>query len=135
MKKLLAVAALCVLVLTLLISAGCGKKTETTTPITPTSSVIKIKDFAFDPAEITVAPGTSVTWINEDSTVHTITTTTFDSGEIKPNEQYKFTFGTPGTYDYVCSIHPSMKGKVIVTGESSSGTVPTIPEPPTPPGY
>jgi plastocyanin len=131
-KKWLLGLTLVILVAALVVAGGCGKKAK---PTMPTSSLINIKDFAFNPGEITVAPGTSVTWTNEDSTVHTITSATFDSGEVKPGEQYKFTFSTPGTYDYACSIHPSMRGKVIVTGEGSSGTEPKIPEPPTPPGY
>jgi len=134
MKKLLPVTVLCILIAALLISAGCGKKTKTTTPRT-TENAVKIANFTFSPDTVTVTAGMEITWTNEDSTVHTVTGIDFDSGEIKPGQSYKHTFSSPGTYDYVCSIHPSMKGKVIVTGESSSDTEPTIPEPPTPPGY
>lgn len=122
MRKPVTAVILCVLVAALMISAGCGKKAEKTTPTT-TGNEVRIANFAFSPDTITVKAGTKVTWTNEDSTVHTVSATDFESGEIKPGQSYSRTFSTPGTYDYRCSIHPSMTGKVIVTGGgSSSGT-------------
>jgi len=135
MKRLLLVTVLCVLVAALLVSAGCGKKARTTTPKT-TENAVKIANFAFSPDTITVTTGTKITWINEDSTVHTVTGAGFESGEIKPGQSYNHAFSSPGTYDYHCSIHSSMTGQVIVTGGgASTETVPPPPKPPATPGY
>ena len=138
MKKLLVVTVLCMLVAALLISAGCGKKAQTTTPKTSTNAV-EIVNFAFNPDTITVAAGTEVTWTNNGNTAHTVTGTNFESGEIQPGQSYKHTFSSAGTYDYHCSIHTSMTGQVVVTGGgASTETVPTTPAPTTPsapPGY
>lgn len=74
----------------------------------------------FQPEEITVAPGTTVTWVNEDSFAHTVTSGTrgsptdmFDE-TVDGGGSFSFTFQDPGTYDYFCSIHPGMSGVVIV---------------------
>ncbi len=135
MKKLLLGTVLCVLVAALLISAGCGKKTKKISPTT-TGSEVRIANFAFSPDTITVTAGMEITWINEDSTVHTVTGADFESGEIKPGQSYNHAFSNPGTYDYHCSIHSSMTGQVVVTGSgASTGTVPPPPKPPATPGY
>ena len=119
----------------LIFFAGCGKKAEKTTPKTKENAV-KIANFAFSPDTITVTAGTEITWINEDSTVHTVTGAGFESGEIKPGQSYNHAFSSPGTYDYHCSIHSSMTGQVVVTGGgASTETVPPPPKPPATPGY
>ena len=70
----------------------------------------------FIPGEITVAPGTTVTWVNNEAMPHTVVAPSqgFRSKTLVKDAQFSFTFTTPGDYDYLCSIHPSMKGKVIV---------------------
>jgi plastocyanin len=70
----------------------------------------------FIPGEITVAPGTTVTWVNNEAMPHTVVVPSqgFRSKTLVKDAQFSFTFTTPGDYDYLCSIHPSMKGKVIV---------------------
>jgi glucose/arabinose dehydrogenase/plastocyanin len=76
---------------------------------------VLIKNFSFSPSEITVSAGTKVTWRNEDSIKHTATRQgTFDSGLLAKGEEYSFVFEVPGTFDYICTPHPFMKGKVIV---------------------
>lgn len=80
------------------------------------SASIKISGFAFSPSELTVAKGATVTWTNNDGVAHTITSGSFDSGSIKNGGSFSFTFTQAGTYDYYCSIHPSMKGKITVSG-------------------
>lgn len=75
---------------------------------------ITIKNFAFNPNSITIKSGTTVVWTNKDSTAHTVTGDSFSSGQIQPGESFQFAFSTPGTYNYHCSIHPSMTGKIIV---------------------
>ena len=84
-------------------------------------------DIAYSPQAMSVAAGTTVTWINEDSVFHTITSgssngTTatpdgnFDSGEVQTGEIYAHTFDSIGTFDYYCIPHPWMVGQIQVTG-------------------
>lgn len=70
----------------------------------------------FIPGEITVVPGTTVTWVNKETMPHTVVDTNkgFRSKTIGKDASFSFTFATAGDYDYLCSIHPNMKGKVIV---------------------
>ena len=72
----------------------------------------------FSPATITVVIGVNntVIWTNDDSAEHTVTATnnSFNSGLIEPGQSFTYTFTTPGTYTYYCTIHPWMKGTVIV---------------------
>jgi plastocyanin len=70
----------------------------------------------FVPSEITVVPGTTVTWVNKEIMPHTVVDTNkgFRSKTLAKDSSFSFTFATTGDYDYLCSIHPNMKGKVIV---------------------
>jgi plastocyanin len=70
----------------------------------------------FIPEEITVVPGTTVTWVNKELMPHTVVDTNkgFRSKTLAKDASFSFTFATAGEYDYLCSIHPNMKGKVIV---------------------
>jgi amicyanin len=70
----------------------------------------------FIPAEITVVPGTTVTWVNNEAMPHTVVDSNkgFRSKTLIKDAMFSFTFTTAGDYDYQCSIHPNMKGKVIV---------------------
>jgi plastocyanin len=81
------------------------------------SVAVEIKNFAFNPPEITVPVGGSVTWTNDDSTPHTATGKDRDvlqSGTIHPGESFSQTFDTPGTFDYFCEFHANMKGTIVV---------------------
>ena len=82
----------------------------------PAPSVIKIDNFTFGPADTTVPVGTTVTWVNNDDIPHTVVATdkSFKSKVLDTDEKFSFTFAKAGTYDYFCSIHPHMTGKVIV---------------------
>ena len=78
-------------------------------------------DKCYIPSKITVEKDSSVTWINEDSAFHSVTsgvydepTGLFDSGYMDPYQTFSYVFDTSGTYDYYCTLHPWMKGKVIV---------------------
>ena len=75
---------------------------------------VSIKGFAFVPAEVMMVKGTKVTWTNEDSTPHTATGKDFDSGTLNKGQSWSKTFDTEGTHEYICTLHPSMKGKVVV---------------------
>ena len=77
---------------------------------------VKIDNFAFAPQRIVVQAGTTVTWTNADDAPHTIVSTTklFKSSALDTEDKFSFTFATPGTYDYFCSLHPHMTGTVVV---------------------
>jgi len=83
----------------------------------PTSSTeVKIDNFSFGPAALTVAAGTTVTWTNRDDIPHTVVSDdkAFKSKVMDTDEKFSFTFTKPGTYSYFCSVHPKMTGKVVV---------------------
>jgi plastocyanin len=77
---------------------------------------VKIDNFVFGPAAITVPVGTTVTWTNRDDIPHTVVSTekVFKSKVLDTDEKFSFTFTKPGEYPYFCSIHPKMTGKVVV---------------------
>ena len=78
---------------------------------------MNITDFKFDPATLTVPVGTTVTWTNQDEEPHTVAAKdgSFHSPGMDTHGTYSFTFTTAGSFDYICSIHPFMTGKVVVT--------------------
>ena len=84
---------------------------------TPSTSNVVIQNFAFNPSELTIKQGDTVIWTNKDSVPHTVTS---DSGNelasstLSNGATYSHTFNSAGTFDYHCSIHTMMKGKIIV---------------------
>ena len=85
---------------------------------TTAAAKVSIDNFVFDPEELVVTAGTTVTWVNTDDVAHTVTSTAaaplFDSKTLRTDDKFSFEFKTPGTYDYFCKAHPNMTGKVIV---------------------
>ena len=82
-----------------------------------TNSVeVTIDNFNFAPPTVTVSAGTKVTWVNKDDVPHTVTSDDklFGSRALDTDDKFSFTFQTPGTYPYYCSVHPKMTGKVVV---------------------
>jgi plastocyanin len=82
-----------------------------------TGDSVAIKDFAYAPADLTVAKGTTLIFSNEDSTPHTATSADaggFDTGPIQKDQTKNVTLEQPGTYSYICSFHPFMHGTVTV---------------------
>jgi plastocyanin len=77
---------------------------------------VAIWDFFFEPALPSVAPGTTVVWVNRGAHPHTVSAFdgSFDSGVLMPGEAFAITFGGSGTVWYFCEIHPSMTGGVTV---------------------
>jgi amicyanin len=78
---------------------------------------IKIDNFSFAPATLTVPVGTTVTWINQDDVPHIVVSNdgkAFKSPVMDTDQKFTHSFAKAGTYDYYCSIHPKMTGKVIV---------------------
>lgn len=91
--------------------------TVAATPVATTS--VTIQNFAFSPAAIVVPVGATVTWNNQDLEEHTVTARdkTFDSDVIGSGKSFTFTFSRAGTYNYLCSIHTNMAGKVVVVAK------------------
>ena len=77
---------------------------------------VNIDNFTFGPEKLTVKAGTTVTWKNEDDIPHTVASSTkaFKSKALDTDDTFSFTFTTPGTYEYFCSLHPHMVGTVVV---------------------
>jgi plastocyanin len=77
---------------------------------------VNIAKFAYGPKEITVAPGTKVTWINHDETPHTVTSNdkSFGSKGLDTDDKFEHTFANEGDFTYYCTIHPFMTGVVHV---------------------
>ena len=77
---------------------------------------VKIDNFTFNPKQITVHPGDTVTWVNHDDIPHTVTSKTqaFRSKALDSDDKFSFTFTTPGTFAYFCSLHPMMTGTIVV---------------------
>ena len=85
------------------------------------TSTVEMVNTSYQPNEIEVEVGTTVTWTNEDSFAHTVTSQEagFDSGNIGAGEEFSHTFNQTGTFDYTCTIHPSMQGTVVVVESTS----------------
>lgn len=78
---------------------------------------IDIKQFMFDPKDLTVAVGTKVTWVNDDQVPHTVAEThkVFRSGALDTDDSFSWVFDTPGEFEYFCALHPQMIRRIIVT--------------------
>jgi len=106
-----------------LLAAACGDAgTETTTTSASTTTggnqyQVVMESFAFTPAELTVPVGATVTWTNLHGANHNVVADdgTFESSLFGTGETYSFTFTEAGEYPYICTIHPSMQGTIIVT--------------------
>ncbi len=86
-------------------------------PVQSENKTVSIKNFSFNSSALTVKTGTKVTWTNNDSTSHTITSDSgnlLDSPILAPGESFSLIFTNSGSTSYHCKIHPSMKGTVIV---------------------
>jgi amicyanin len=104
-KVLTRLLAACVAAIYLLASAPAGAE----------EIAVKIGNFTFGPQELKVKAGTTVTWTNEDDIPHTVVSpNNFRSKVLDTDGKYSFTFTTPGTYKYFCSLHPHMTGTVVV---------------------
>lgn len=106
---------------------GCSTTSTPPVPVTNTPATVNetidktlntvsvnIQNFNFIPQTLTVNTGGSVTWTNNDSAPHIINSPSFNSSSLSKGESFTQTFSEPGTFDYTCSLHPSMKGQIIV---------------------
>jgi len=82
----------------------------------PATVTIAIDNFSFTPKEVTIEKETTVTWVNHDDVPHTVVSTSqrFRSKALDADDKYSFTFVDAGTYEYFCSVHPVMMGKITV---------------------
>ncbi len=82
----------------------------------PASTEIKIANFSFTPATISVTAGTTITWINRDDIPHKVmgSNDEFKSKVLDTDEKFSYTFSKAGTYSYFCSLHPKMTGQIVV---------------------
>jgi plastocyanin len=80
------------------------------------ATAITIDNFSFAPMQLEIAAGTQVTWTNKDDVPHTVVSIDhkFKSRALDTDESFSFTFQDPGTYEYFCSVHPKMTGKIVV---------------------
>jgi plastocyanin len=87
-----------------------------TPPSNATSAEVKIDNFSFTPATLTVSAGTTVTWTNHDDIPHTVVSDdkSMKSKALDTDDKFSFSFSKPGTYSYFCSLHPKMKGVIVV---------------------
>jgi plastocyanin len=90
-------------------------------PVYAEDMEVKIENFTYNPQQITVKAGTTVTWVNHDDIPHTATSKTgvFRSKAMDTDNKFSFTFATPGTFAYFCALHPHMTGTIVV--EASTG--------------
>lgn len=113
-------------------TTAASASTSTTAPDAPVGSAaasaagtaaadaieIEISGFAFSPAELTIARGTTVTWVNRDGTDHSIVSE--DGSVLSPamgdGDTFSFTFTAAGVYPYICGFHPEMAGTIVVEG-------------------
>jgi plastocyanin len=83
---------------------------------TPSDTQVVIKEFMFHPTNVKIKAGATLTWVNKDEEPHTVTSETglFRSGAMDTNDTFVFKFDKPGTYHFLCSIHPQMVGTIVV---------------------
>lgn len=96
--------------------AGLFLATLASPVVSADSDTVTIRNFSFSPTSLTVNAGTAVTWKNLDGEPHTVVSGQglFRSEALDQNDSYTFKFDKPGTYGFICSIHPMMKGTIIV---------------------
>src|SRR5437868_1317093 len=93
---------------------------------------VSVQNMQFSPQQITVSAGTTITWVNQESTTpHTTTSDSqtgsehWNSGNLNPGQSFSHTFTAPGTYTYHCTYHSGMTASVIVTANATSTLTPT----------
>jgi plastocyanin len=85
-------------------------------------TLVQIDQFIFAPQRVSVKAGTTVTWVNDDDIPHVVVASNklFKSKTLDTNDKFSFTFTTPGTYEYFCSLHPHMTGTIVVEAATGS---------------
>lgn len=119
MKRMKVLGAVCALVAALAL-AGCASSSfgllkPSTPSVTPTANGVSvlITNFAYEPPDVTIAVGQTVTWTNKDGVPHDATGSGWTSGSISSGDSYTKLFDKPGTYPYKCQVHPAMPGGTV----------------------
>ncbi len=122
-------AACASILLSALITGLCGPA-----PSSAAQETVAIINSHYKPTPLTVAVGDTVTWINEGFILHNVTAMNgeFASGTLHGGQKFSVKFTKPGTFDYMCTIHPQMSGTVIVSGQAASHSGSEIGESPAP---
>jgi plastocyanin len=96
---------------------------ESTTPAPDSTTTVEILNNAFNPPQLNVAPGTTVTFVNNDTVPHTATADNglFDSGQLAPGASYPVVLEGAGTVTYHCKLHPEMRGSIVVGEAGQAG--------------
>jgi plastocyanin len=106
-----------ILAMALALTAGAKPNLALSPDDKPASGAeVKIDNFSFGPASVTVPVGTTITWTNNDDVPHVVASDDkiFKSKALDTDDHFSFTFTKPGTYEYFCAIHPKMTAKVVV---------------------
>jgi plastocyanin len=116
MKNKFWIFGIAILAIALGVANGSRAYAAPADPKSASETVVKIDNFSFSPATVTVPVGTTVRWTNADDIPHTIVSEdkSFKSKALDTDEQFTYTFTKPGTYNYFCGIHPKMTAKVVV---------------------
>ena len=118
MNVRVAIVGLCAL-----LAVSCGKSSSSPSAPTPSAMNISIVSgartlttTAYSPNPVTITRGTTVTWVNNDGDLHTVTSSQglFASPGLDPGDTFAYRFTAPGTYPYFCAVHPHMKGTILV---------------------
>jgi plastocyanin len=115
--------------------AGLALALALVAPALAATKNVTIAGFAYSPNPVTINVGDTVTWTNNDAASHTATGNGFNTGTISTGNSKSVTFNSAGTFDYHCSIHPSMTGTVVVKATSGGGTAPNTDTAPLDPGH
>jgi plastocyanin len=95
------------------VGAGCGSSADAA-PVA-TTQVTMAKSYRFDPKDVEVDAGATVTWTNDDNFTHTVHVDGMEDHKVEPGDKVSISFPTAGTYHYVCTLHRrDMEGEVIV---------------------
>ena len=118
MKRLLLLVGLLVLALVVFLPAAVAQDGGVEAVPVQDARSVEIGDNFFDPPDVAVEPGSTITWTNNGDEPHTVTADdgSFDSGMLNPGDSYTVAFGGQGTVTYHCEIHPEMRGSVTVGG-------------------
>jgi len=95
---------------------------DAATPVAAPPTTVEIRDMHFEPVTLTVNAGTTVIWVNDDKSPHTVTDKgrVFRSAALDTKDRFTYTFARPGEFTYFCTLHPMMVGKIVVKPAGTS---------------
>lgn len=103
-------------------TSGTPDASPVASPAAGSTAEVTIDNIAFSPAEIAIPAGTTVRWTNREKVQHTVRSKDelFDSGILERGDTFEYRFDDEGVYDYICALHPSMKGRVAVSASAAA---------------